>query len=448
MLLMKKNNCKFRTLKNINMKLFLVFLLQLFLLSSIFAQSYNTLSFIGDDDYVILDALSSPMSVATDFTVEFWMKADLNDNNAQPRVGLFSVNPDVGDNKFLITMGGNTAQDGQIVIIDDPTGVDITSTQIVGDNICHHIAYVRTGTSGELFIDGVSAGTHTVDYILANTDRYSIGQDWDAATPSDFYNGEIDELRVWTVARSQTQIQATMNVELTGTETGLLAYYDFNQGIPAGNNSTETILLDRTSNGLDGQLNNFALNGSFSNWVEFKCDVNAPLPLSISYFNGICKNQQVILNWQTVSEQDNQVFYIEQKLLNEWSVVEVIEGKGTSENITNYTFTDNSKTNEALYYRLKQLNWGRSFEYTDIAIVECADASTPFFTIYPNPSNGQITIMLDQEINVPIHVFDLLGRKVFEQYISQQKYVELNMDVKTGIYFLKIKDSLIKVVIR
>lgn len=187
------------------------------------------------------NSLAAPMSLAPDFTVEFWMKADLNNNTSSPRVGLFSINPGVGNNTFLITMGGSgSTQDGRIVLVDDPTGFDLTSPQVVGDNVCHHVAYVRTGSIGTLFIDGGLAGSHVADYVLTSTDRYSIGQEWDNTIPSDFYNGNMDELRIWTTARTQSQIQSTMNTELTGTlPPGLLAYYDFNQGIPSGSNNTE-----------------------------------------------------------------------------------------------------------------------------------------------------------------------------------------------------------------
>jgi hypothetical protein len=86
-------------------------------------------------------------------------------------------------------------------------------------------------------------------------------------------NGDIDEVRIWNVARSREQILSTMNESLTGNEPGLVAYYNFNEGVGGGNNTGVTTLPDLTRNGHDGQLNNFAgLDGSLgdgfiSNWV-------------------------------------------------------------------------------------------------------------------------------------------------------------------------------------
>ncbi len=48
------------------------------------------------------------------------------------------------------------------------------------------------------------------------------------------------------------------------------------QGVPAGNNLTDTILFDKTPNNLNGILNNFALTGPMSNWV------NSPIPVAVS----------------------------------------------------------------------------------------------------------------------------------------------------------------------
>jgi len=77
----------------------------------------------------------------------------------------------------------------------------------------------------------------------------------------------MDEVRIWNTARTQSEIQSSLNTELSGTETGLMAYYNFNQGTAGGTNTGITTLTDRTSNAKNGTLNGFALTGSTSNWV-------------------------------------------------------------------------------------------------------------------------------------------------------------------------------------
>jgi hypothetical protein len=71
----------------------------------------------------------------------------------------------------------------------------------------------------------------------------------------------------WNRPLCQDEIQAHMNCELMTTETGLVAYYKFNQGIAGGSNTGVTTLTDSGPNGLHGTLNDFALSGATSNWV-------------------------------------------------------------------------------------------------------------------------------------------------------------------------------------
>ena len=87
-------------------------------------------------------------------------------------------------------------------------------------------------------------------------------------TPSNFFNGKIDEVRFWSVARSQAEIVANMNTSLNPSTANLVSYYNFNEGITNGTNTGLTTLYDQTATLNNGTLNNFSLSGSTSNWVE------------------------------------------------------------------------------------------------------------------------------------------------------------------------------------
>jgi hypothetical protein len=226
------------------------------------------LNFDGNNDYVAIDSVADDFAGLTSFTVEFWMKADKNAQTSI-RVGMFAVNApsSAGDNVFIITMGGMNAQDGKLLIVDNVTGFDFVSSAVIGDNTCHHIAYVRNNTISTMYIDGYPVGTHVPDYTFVPADRYSLGHEWDILTPSDHFEGTLEEVRLWNVARSPSEILNNKNQELTGTESGLIAYYSFNQGTAGGNNTGLTSLTDFTGNGNTGTLFNFALTGAISNWV-------------------------------------------------------------------------------------------------------------------------------------------------------------------------------------
>ena len=85
-------------------------------------------------------------------------------------------------------------------------------------------------------------------------------------TGINYFNGVIDELRIWNVVRSQSDIQNNRNSEM-GTSSSLVEYYTFNQGATNGTNTSVTTLTDSSGNNNTGTLYNFALTGTTSNWV-------------------------------------------------------------------------------------------------------------------------------------------------------------------------------------
>jgi uncharacterized delta-60 repeat protein len=140
-----------------------------------------------------------------------------------------------------------------------------TSTTAISLGVEYHIAATYDGANLKLYIDGVEASsTPTTAAITSSASNLTIG-DWPLGGRN--VNTTIDDIRIWNVTRTAAEITANMATDLTLPQTGLVAYYKFNQGIVNADNSSETTLLDATSNTLNGTLTNFALTGSTSNWT-------------------------------------------------------------------------------------------------------------------------------------------------------------------------------------
>lgn len=117
-----------------------------------------------------------------------------------------------------------------------------------------HMATTYSSSTGEIknYVNGILTGETTMfpsDPIVDNDAPFIIGNaPWD--TVSFQFYGDLDEVRVWNQAKTQAEIQQSMHVELAGTETGLVAYYNFNEANGA-------IVPDKTANQFDGTLSSY-----------------------------------------------------------------------------------------------------------------------------------------------------------------------------------------------
>ncbi len=217
------------------------------------------LAFDGTNDYV--DCGSAINIANQSFTIEFWAKQDDYGENYIIYQGSQAVNGGLhigfrNASQFTFAFYGNDL---------DVSGVDLQ---------WHHWACVYEantgGTDRFIYKDGTLVGSDDANGNFTGSGVFELGRRW----ASGYFNGQLDEVRVWNTARSSTEINAYKDCELIGNETGLLAYYKFNQGITNNNNSSETTLNDATSNNNNGTLTNFTLSGSTSNWTS-SCGVTS-----------------------------------------------------------------------------------------------------------------------------------------------------------------------------
>jgi hypothetical protein len=160
----------------------------------------------------------------------------------------------------------------------------LSSNADFNDSQWHHIAAVYDGDYKYLYVDGVlDAEVAAIGTIRSNDFKVQIGEN--AQQRNRYFNGRIDEVCIWSIARTQPQIQSNMVQNLTGSENGLAAYYDFNNGIPCGDNRNKRALPDQSSSGNNATLINFGLRSDEcpSNWVQ-NYEPTLPPDLSDAYY--------------------------------------------------------------------------------------------------------------------------------------------------------------------
>lgn len=205
----------------------------------------TAVEFDGVDDVVRIADFGAYLPTS-EVTVEFWARVQQRTQSS----ALFSLDPDTGANRFLVHLG----RADNLVFWDfgDITATGTTAGRLfftLPDDITstwQHFAFVasKSGQFMRILRNGteVAAASQFNDFAPGNYDLI-LGR---------YFKGAIDEFRVWTRARSNADIRATLNERLTGNEADLLAYYRADEG--AG-----SVLFDSSTNAFDGLL----VNGTF-----------------------------------------------------------------------------------------------------------------------------------------------------------------------------------------
>ena len=154
----------------------------------------QAMNFDGFDDYVAIDGVADDMT-NNDVTLAAWV-------NMPPEGVWYPI------------ISCNTATGGNVgwLAVDASGGADfgnLTGKMVVTDNTWHHVAYTRTGDIGNLYVDGVLAGTHAVAFNFSADNLWSIGQEWDGGpAASNFLSGVVDDVRIYDVGLSYAEIAA------------------------------------------------------------------------------------------------------------------------------------------------------------------------------------------------------------------------------------------------
>lgn len=263
----------------------ILFIITVFISFGLHAQSPgNALNFDGTDDMVVVNSVPALFSDLTvnDFTFEAWVypsgSAFQRIIYAQPSTSNFA------------TMGTGTGNVIYFYVVAGGTTYSQASTTSIAQNQWTHVAcrWTSATLTPQIFFNGVlqpsnaggSSSTGTSGLLTIGT----------RPGGAQYFSGSLDEIRIWSEARTNCEIISNYNSEFTAAQPNLVAYYNFNQGIPAGPNAPFTTLPDFNAT-FNGTLTNFALTGATSNWISSGAVINNIGPnggLSSSVSNTIC----------------------------------------------------------------------------------------------------------------------------------------------------------------
>jgi hypothetical protein len=175
------------------------------------------------------------------------------------------------------------------------------------------------------------------------------------------------------------------------------------------------------------------------------------IPVELTSFTAnVNTNGDVVLNWETASEINNQMFEIERKAENsEYITIGYVNGYGTTTEPQEYSYVDENVETGIYFYRLKQIDFQGTYEYSDVIELDVKGPS--HFALgqnYPNPFNPstQIEFRIPEAGFVNLAVYNLVGEQVallvngqVEAGVHEVTFNSNNLP--SGAYFYKLQSG-------
>lgn len=231
---------------------------------NVMGQVANALDFDGVDDKVDCGNDTSIQITGKYITLEAWIYPTAWKTNAYDG-NVINKEYNTSNYGFMLRCGAG----GKLnFAIGDGSWHEITTANpVLSLNTWQHIAGTYDGAMMRLYLNGAAIDSLSVSTTISNATGTPLllGAH---TTYVRFYQGMIDEVRVWNICRSQPDLSYWMNREICSKLPQLRGYYKFNLGKAAQPNPFVKKLTDMSRYGNNGTLSGFTLTGLASNWEK------------------------------------------------------------------------------------------------------------------------------------------------------------------------------------
>lgn len=358
------------------------------------AQTGTCLDFDGVNDNIEVPLVN--FSSGNQMTIEAWIKPTNISSNVYYEISRQENSPapdwlvSFQDNGVVLSFGLKTT-----------TGYSELDVNIIASNYTdgnwHHVAAVYNGSMKYLYVDGVQIGSEpkTGNITFTGFD-HRIGSQ---VGISEYFEGQIDEVRYWNIARTQCEINTFKNIEIPTTATGLIGNYHFNQGIAAGNNSGVITLTDAVGIVGTGTLTGFALTaGTVSNWVA-----SSPLLAKVTGPSMVCQGNSFNYSVTAIPGATAYTWSLPSGWSGTSSTNTIFATAGASSGNISVTATSTCATTSQVALA--------------VSVSPCTGvnellAPNMQFGITPNPSNGLFIIKTDLTEDFDISIYNGIGQLI------------------------------------
>ena len=306
----------------------------------------------------------------------------------------------------------------------------------------------------------VSSGTDPSDEVTAEyffTSAYNVGTDMQDTL------SRVSDIEYWDIAFNDADGTPDYDITLTwdtlnSRNSGInelatldMAYYDGAEWVFLEADATGTLesgsIVTAAGTSLTQSASVTFATGSESAVVN-------PLPVTFVRFSAELVNLIPNLLWITSSEEDNDYFVIERSLdAVNFDSLDYVPGSGTTNEIHLYTFVDYSYDAKTYYYRIRQVDFDGSYDYSVIRSVspnnrtiedESVGVGLEVFPI-PLKSGEALTIRYPEASQQEIYslrLLDNLGVEVMAREVNSNEVVIEDLgSLIRGVYFLQLQTS-------
>ena len=161
-----------------------------------------------------------------------------------------------------------------------------------------------------------------------------------------------------------------------------------------------------------------------------------PLPVTLKDAVASCQDGKAILEWETLSEINNDFFTIEKSYDGDnWRKIAKINGSGTTTSSSVYSFEDTEVNNSLTYYRLSQTDYNGDYEMLRVFALDCTSKTN--VSVYPNPFKNELIV--NKNNTTEVNVFNALGQKMYPSFSENSvSYIFNTTDFPKGVYIVQI----------